>query len=197
MRNVLRFAVRVLATMAIIVAGAALIAGVLVPRVAGGTPYTVLTGSNKPTLPPGTLIAVRPSHDIQVGDIITFQLRPGEPEVATHRVIGVGTSVAGERVYVTKGDASEAADLERVRDVQVRGELWYRVPYLGYVSRWFTGGQREGIALLLAGGLIGYAVWQLVAARRDRAAGLTPDADEEHQLTGPEGEPADEEVAAP
>src|SRR5262245_45130457 len=108
MRTVLRFAVRVLATVAILVAGAALIAGVLVPRIAGGTPYTVLTGSMKPRLPPGTLIVVRPSHNIQIGDIITFQLRPGESEVATHRVIGVGTSVGGERVYVTKGDANTA-----------------------------------------------------------------------------------------
>src|SRR5262245_24026065 len=165
-----------LATMVVLVAGAALLAAVIVPRIAGGTSYTVLTGSMEPTLPPGTLIVVRPSDDIQIGDVITFQLRSGEPEVATHRVIGVGTSVGGERVYMTQGDASDAPDPERVRDVQVRGELWYRVPYLGYVSQLFTGGQRKGIALVIALALIGYAAWQVIQARREHAGAGAHDA---------------------
>src|SRR5262245_30588379 len=186
-----------LATMVVLVAGAALLAAVIVPRIAGGTSYTVLTGSMEPTLPPGTLIVVRPSDDIQIGDVITFQLRSGEPEVATHRVVGVGTSVGGERVYMTQGDASDAPDPERVRDVQVRGELWYRVPYLGYVSQLFTGRQREGIALVIALALIGYAAWQVIQARREHAAaGAQANPEEAADASEPELEHIESGAAA-
>jgi signal peptidase len=121
-----------------------------------------------PALPRGTLIVVRPSDDVGLGDVVTFQLRSGEPEVATHRVVGVGTTVNGEPVYTTKGDANDVADVEQVAAVQVRGELWYHVPFLGYVAALLTGGQRQGIAVAGAAALAAYAAWQVVQARRER-----------------------------
>ncbi len=33
---------------------------VVVPKVGGATAYTVLTGSMRPTMPPGTLVVVKP-----------------------------------------------------------------------------------------------------------------------------------------
>ena len=68
---------------------AALVVGVLLPRMAGATPYTVLTGSMTPNLPPGTLVVVRPVDAGTIGtdSVITYQLASGEPEVVTHRVV--------------------------------------------------------------------------------------------------------------
>lgn len=146
---------------------------VVVPRLAGATPYTVLTGSMAPELPPGTLVVVRPAdpEDVAVGDVITYQLRSGDPTVVTHRVVSASVLTAtGEHVFRTQGDANAAADPEPVQPVQVRGELWYSVPYLGRASTWFTGVERQrmvtGAALLL----LGYAAATIATAVRRRSA---------------------------
>jgi signal peptidase len=169
-RAVARFAVRASAAAVVAVAGAALVLGVVVPRVAGATPYVVLTDSMTPALPVGTLVVSRPvePEEIATSTVITYQLRSGEEQLVTHRVVGLGTSAGGERVYVTQGDANEVPDIRPVRDVQVRGALWYHVPYLGHVAGAFTGG-RQAVGGAVAVLLLGYAAWQLVRAARERS----------------------------
>ena len=66
MRAVLTFVGRTLAWLVILGAVAVLLVAVVVPRVAGATPYTVLTGSMAPAYPPGTLVVVRP---VDPGDL--------------------------------------------------------------------------------------------------------------------------------
>ena len=170
MRTALTFLGRALATVVVVVGAAALLAGVVVPRLGGATPYTVLTGSMAPRYPVGSLMVVRPSDDIQMGDVITYQLRSGEPTVATHRVVGVGFTHGGESRYTVKGDANEIPDPGLVQPEQIRGELWYAVPYLGYVSALMSGEQRQTLGVVFAAVLIGYAVWQVVAARKEKRA---------------------------
>ena len=89
-----------------------LAAAVLVPRVAGATPYAVLTGSMQPGLPPGTLIVVRPVNDadLALGDIVTYQLESGEAPVVTHRVVAMGYDGRGELRLQTQGDANDVPD---------------------------------------------------------------------------------------
>ena len=62
---------------------------VLLPRIGGATPYTVLTSSMEPDLPPGTLVVVKPTpaEQIGVGSVITYQLNSGKSSVVTHRVV--------------------------------------------------------------------------------------------------------------
>lgn len=138
----------------VVAAGVGIVA-ILVPAVTGATAYTVLSGSMQPSLPPGTLIVVRETRvtDLAPGDVITFQLRSGEPAVVTHRIVEVP---------------------ELVRDVQVRGTLWYAVPWVGWLSRVVTGEARALVVPLVAAGLGTYAVWMFVSAarsrRRERAA---------------------------
>jgi signal peptidase I len=54
----------------------AITALVLVPRIAGATPYTILAGSMMPDIPPGTIIAVKPTpfDQIRQGDVISYQI---------------------------------------------------------------------------------------------------------------------------
>src|SRR4051812_37968410 len=75
--------------LAFVVLVAALV--ILIPAVTRSTPYTILTSSMEPGLPPGTLVVVKPidPDDIRIGTIITFQLKSGEPEMVTHRVIAI------------------------------------------------------------------------------------------------------------
>jgi signal peptidase len=171
----LRF-VRTAATWTVIAVILGLIViAVLIPRIGGGTPYTVQTGSMRPTLPPGTLVVVRPVpiDEIGIGDVITYQLKPGRPEVVTHRVVSVGDNAGHGRVVHTKGDANNAADASWVIAKQVRGRYWYAVPYVGRVTNILTNAQRQSALLVIVIGLLGYAGLMFVQDMRDRRRSST------------------------
>jgi signal peptidase len=155
-------------TIAVIVA--VLLAAVVVPRLAGATPYTILTGSMRPELPPGTLVVVKPERieRLAAGDVITYQLRSGEPAVVTHRIVSVSSTLGGERTLITQGDANTAPDAVAVEGVQVRGKVWYSVPYLGHVNTWFAGVQHELAAVAAGIGLALYAALMFAGGFRDR-----------------------------
>lgn len=155
----------------VILAVTALIAlCVLIPRLTGGTPYAILTGSMKPTMSPGTLVVVKPvdAGDIGIGDVITYQIASGKPTVVTHRVVSTGTDGNGGRTFRTQGDANSAADLKPVRPVQIKGALVYEVPYLGYINRYITGKERHVAMIVVVSGLLLYAGFMFTSSARDR-----------------------------
>lgn len=123
------------AGMLIIVCGL-LVVTVGVPIATGSDTYTVLTRSMEPGLPPGTLLVVRPTAaaDLHIGDVVTYQLQSGKPDVVTHRIVRVEASSDGTRRYVTRGDANAVADASPVRAEQVRGRVWYAVPGIGWLA---------------------------------------------------------------
>ena len=63
---------------------------IVVPRATGSQTYTVLTNSMAPKFPPGTFLVVKPVDfdELKYGDVVTFQLYSGRPEVETHRIVG-------------------------------------------------------------------------------------------------------------
>lgn len=143
---------------------------VLVPRIAGATPYTILTSSMEPHMPPGTLVVVRPVNvkEIGVGTVITYQLESGKPVVVTHRVVGQGVDRHGQPVFRTQGDANSAPDAKPVRPEQIRGERWYSVPYLGRVTNVITSSQRQLALTVVVIGLLTYAATMFVGATNGR-----------------------------
>jgi signal peptidase I len=147
---------------------------VIVPRATGSTPYTIQTGSMADIMPPGTIVVVRPEpfEKIGVGQIVTYQLVSGEPEVVTHRVISVDFDKDGVRTLRTKGDENPSADPTPVKKVQVRGVAWYWVPYVGYLGAFGSGQDRQWIAQLIGALLLGYAVFLIISSivRRRRRA---------------------------
>lgn len=167
-RWIWRAAVWATLVVAVMVVGVA----VVIPRLGAATPYTVLTGSMVPSYPPGTLVVVKPTdpEQISVGDVVTYQLDSGLPDVVTHRVVGVGTSMSnpGERVFRTQGDANSIPDQEQVREVQIKGRLWYAVPYLGRVNVWSTADRRQVATAIVVGSLLVYALWMFGAGIKDR-----------------------------
>jgi len=147
---------------------------IVVPAVSGATPMTILTGSMQPTYPPGTLIIVQPlaPEEIAIGDPITYQIESGKPEVVTHRVIAISTTSNG-LTFTTQGDNNAVADAKPVLPVQIRGKVWYSVPYIGYVNTVVNGDSRSWIVPLIAVTLFAYAgwmfasgIWQAVRRRR-------------------------------
>lgn len=136
---------------------------IVLPFLLGAHTYTVLTGSMRPGMPPGSLVAVRetPVDDIRIGDVITFQLRSGEPTVVTHRVVGTTSSTGGDRLLLTRGDANDVDD-PPVHAEQIRGIVVYAVPWLGYPGV-LLGGQERGTLIVAAGvAIVGYGVALLV-----------------------------------
>jgi signal peptidase len=169
-RSGLGFVARVLSWMLILGLLAVLTVAVLVPRVAGATPFTVLTGSMQPGLPPGTLIVTRPTpaEDIEIGEVVTFQIESGKPQVVTHRVIAVRPGQEGQPEFLTQGDANQTPDDGWRPAESVRGVLWYAVPKLGYANNVLTGDQRQLAVYLVAGGLVLYALGLFGSDARDR-----------------------------
>jgi signal peptidase len=169
-RAVLRFVVHMLAWMVITAVLLVLAVTVLVPRLGGATPYTVLSSSMEPTMPPGTLVVARPARpaSIGIGTVITYQLESGEPTVVTHRVVSQGIDGSGRVVFWTKGDGNDAIDAEAVLPVQVRGTLWYSAPYLGYVNDIVNTRVRSVVTSATVAGLLAYSLAMFAGGYRDR-----------------------------
>ena len=174
-RDVVRAALLGLRWGAGILVAALAVAVLVLPAVTGSTALTVLTGSMRPTLPPGTLVVVRPveTDAVRIGDVITFQVQPGRPEVVTHRVVAVQSLADGSRAFVTRGDANPGPDPAPVLPAQVKGKLWYSLPLIGSVAL-LLGGQRTLLLTLAGAALLAYAAAVVVSAllrsRRGQAA---------------------------
>lgn len=148
---------------------------VVIPLLMGAQTYTVLTGSMQPGMPPGTMIAVRdtPIDDVRVGDVVTYQIRSGDPAVVTHRVVGTTSMTGGERVLLTRGDANDVDD-PPVRREQLRGTVVLAVPYLGYPAVLVGGAERGAVVAAIGVAVVGYGiallVWDAIRAGRRKPA---------------------------
>ncbi|AJW78601.1 signal peptidase I [Clavibacter michiganensis] len=168
------------------------LAGVLlvVPKVTGSVPLTILTQSMEPTLPPGTLIVVRPvdTDTLQIGDVATYQIRSGDPAVITHRILAIASESDGTRTFTFKGDNNAEPDSKPVTAAQIQGEVWYSVPLVGWANQAANGQARSWIIPSIAVALLAYAVVTIVHGaiqtrrrRRESAAeDVAADADRVH-----------------
>jgi signal peptidase I len=172
-----RFLTQVLSWMllATVIAGA--LALIVVPKATDARPLTVLSGSMEPTYDIGDVVVVRPVDvdALGVGDVITFQPLPDDPQLTTHRIVGEVFDSEG-RAFQTQGDANNAADLSPVTAEQVRGEVWYSVPLVGHVSVWLaTGWLRTAVDVLAVLLLLygGYVISSGLVERRRRDEEVT------------------------
>jgi signal peptidase len=142
---------------------------VAVPKMTGSRPLTVLTGSMTPTYPAGDVVIVKPADadNLQIGDVITFQPESNNPELTTHRIVGVVLTSDG-RQYVTRGDANGADDPMPIKPEQVRGKVWYSVPCVGYASMWASGQSIRMVIDLAAMALVLYGGYLIATGALDR-----------------------------
>ncbi len=170
MRAWARTTLRVGGWAVLLAAVAVLAATVVVPRLAGAHTYAVLSASMEPTLAPGSVVIVRPVdvEDIAVGSIITFQMETGKPAVATHRVVTQAMRDGDKRIFRTQGDANEISDRRWVRPVQIKGEVWYSVPFVGRATNLLSSSARDIGIVATAAALFGYAALMFLSSFRDR-----------------------------
>lgn len=178
MVRVLKMAGSAASLVALCFAALAALVLVVVPLLTGSQTYSVLTSSMAPKYAPGTFLVVKPTpvDTLQVGDVITFQIESGKPAVITHRIIGISAGQNGERTFTTQGDNNSVADELPVQEVQVRGKLWYAVPYVGFVANSLGNSDRGAMLQWAAVGLLGYGVVAMVrgALQAKRKNGETP-----------------------
>jgi len=148
------------------------LAVIVIPALTKSTPYTILTSSMEPTYPPGTLVIVKPVaiDDIHIGTVVTYQLESGKSTLVTHRVVAINKPNLpdAEPTFITKGDANDIADEKPVQYVQIRGAVWYSVPYIGWVNNLVNGDQRSRIIPIAACALFVYAGYLFVSSRREK-----------------------------
>jgi len=92
---------------------------------------TVLSGSMEPKIHTGSIVAVKPATEYQVGDIITFGKISKTQTPTTHRIFEIKDN-NGQKIYITKGDANNSPDMKEVLGSEVVGKVIFSVPYLGY-----------------------------------------------------------------
>jgi len=100
--------------------------------------FTMHNGFNK-----GDIMILVGAKNADVGDIIVFQARRPDPII--HRVVKKDLLVTGDYRYQTKGDnyltnpesinAPSLNELD-IRQEQLIGKAFIRVPFLGYVKIW-------------------------------------------------------------
>ena len=154
----------VISYLALCLAAMAALALVVIPMATVSQTYSVLTSSMAPKYAPGTFLVVKPVpfDELRIGDIITYQMESGSPVVITHRITATSAEQSGEIVLTTKGDNNDVEDELPVREIQVKGKLFYAVPLVGFVANGLGNSDRGAIAQWGAVALMGYGVVTLV-----------------------------------
>lgn len=157
---------KLLALAAAAAVAAAVVVVLVLPRAVQGEAMTVLTGSMEPAIPVGSVALVRPvdPRTIEVGDVVTYQVRPNEETFVTHRVVRVRDR-GPQTLYVLRGDANNVAD-EPILGDRIRGEVWFHVPHLGTVRDALHG--RGGLYLVATILLAWFALSQIGGGLRER-----------------------------
>lgn len=162
-----------------IIAFALIIAYFVASAVLGTTPpFSVVHGqSMRPTFAPGDLVVIQgvAAHEVDVGDVISIvppldeQEEKGLPSEIVHRVVEVEGS-EGQPVFITRGDNNSGDDAFRTFPANVRGEVVYRVPGLGFPLLFFRSQQGRIFAIAAGLALIGYFLISAIERRQEAAA---------------------------
>lgn len=88
-----------------------------------------MDGNRKGSIPAKSIIFLVKAREYRVDDVIMFQGSGKTP--VTHRIIGID-----EDGFITQGDANNAPDQDRVKDSQIYGKVFFKIPYIGYLIAW-------------------------------------------------------------
>ena len=91
----------------------------------------VESGSMEPAIMTGSLVAIWPSQNYEVGEVITFKDASARVPT-THRIVDTYNE-SGHTWFITKGDANEEADTQAVAARDIIGSVKVAVPYAGFI----------------------------------------------------------------
>lgn len=101
------------------------------PSLFGYRGYTVISSSMAPTLQVGDYLLVEetPFSQLAKNDVISFQ---NNQAIVTHRIVEQTTDAS----FITRGDANSVDDLLLVTEQVYLGQMFLRIPLLGYLMIW-------------------------------------------------------------
>jgi signal peptidase len=155
------------------------LAATFLPTLLGYERYVLVGHSMEPTIHKGSLVfdEVVAVGDLRPGDVITY-VPPTSGEPVTHRIASIEPGPRGERVFRTKGDNNERADLRpfTLREPQ-QARVAFAIPGLGWLFIALASPQVRMLLLALPALLLALwaaaGVWrqggELVAAERAQA----------------------------
>jgi signal peptidase len=155
------------------------LAATFLPTLLGYERYVLVGHSMEPTIHKGSLVfdEVVPVGDLRRGDVITY-VPPTSAEPVTHRILAIEAGPRGERVFRTKGDNNEKADLRpfTLREPE-QARVAFAIPGLGWLFIALASPLVRMLLLALPAVLLALwaaaGVWrqggELVAAERARA----------------------------
>lgn len=104
--------------------------------------YVVSSGSMIPTLNINDVLVVKGGSgsfdNLKVGDIIVFNKPAGDDRVIVHRIAGIYTTIQGESVIRTKGDANPGSIPGVDYPIRVQdyiGKVVYVIPGVGLITK--------------------------------------------------------------
>ncbi len=108
--------------------------GSKVVNIAGYSIMSVLTGSMEPNYNVGDIVIIKKTNtdELKVKDVITFYSNDPDmqDQIVTHRINDI-TEENGQRLFETKGDNNEIADIEKISENDIIGKVRFRIPYVG------------------------------------------------------------------
>ncbi|MGI9607704.1 MAG: signal peptidase I [Acidimicrobiales bacterium] len=145
---------------------------VIVMLTTGWAPIIVTTGSMTPTLRPGDVVMVDDHPDdglLGQRTVITFESPGGDGELITHRVF---ETLPAAELYITKGDANQSPDSDRVSPTQVRGVARLVVPLVGLPVVWTQEGNIAAVVatVILSAGSLAMAISSIQSRSPKRPA---------------------------
>lgn len=155
-----------LASNALCALALALLAVLLLARLAGYRPLIEYSGSMRPALNAGDVLVSQavPAQSVRTGEIVSFTDPALGGRLVTHRVRAVHS--AEKRVYfVTRGDANAVPERWSVPRGASVAKVDFRVPDLGWATAWMNSALARVGTLLLLSLAVG-----AVIVRRIRAA---------------------------
>ena len=104
-------------------------------------PIAVLSGSMVPAFDRGDAVVIekltKPEKaELKKGDVIQFI---SGTKYVVHRIVEVSSDEYGNPLFVTKGDANNTIDMDKVPIDQVIGKVACVIPFIGYPSVWLSG----------------------------------------------------------
>ena len=119
--------------------------------------FAVKSGSMEPKIKIGSLIVIQPQENYQVGDIVSFhsEFLKTDKDVITHRIDKI-TEQNGLKLYSTKGDANQSADLKQTPKDQIIGKYRFKIPFLGYILSFIKTATGLILIIIIPGTIIIY-----------------------------------------
>jgi len=104
----------------------------------GVQPTIIASGSMSPAIETGDIVLLEelPFNEIKEGDIIQYE---ADGLSTVHRVYEIKHLENGSTIVITKGDANNKPDVDRIMPEQITGKAVFTVPKLGWIPIAFKG----------------------------------------------------------